>query len=394
MNNNILNTVIQDFINNNISIDVTTLLFKNYSFEGTTIKEIVEQIESKKRCKTKLPTWFNTPKIYYPNKLNIEQTSSELTAAYKSKIISGNSLIDLTGGLGVDCYYFSKSFQEGVHCELNTNLSEIAKHNFNILATENINCVNIDGLVYLKSLSKTFDWIYIDPSRRNDTKGKVFYLKDCIPNVPANLDALFKYTDQLLIKTSPMLDLKVGINELQHVYEIHVVAVNNEVKEVLYLLHKNSHEQIEVKTINLTASSKEQCFNFKLEDEQHTTAAIGEVSNYLYVPNAAILKAGAFKIVSAHFNVNKLHQNSHLYTSKTLVDFPGRSFKVLKIIPYQKRDLKPLLEKRQLNVATRNFPDTVAQLKKKFKFKDGGNDYVFFTTTSNNDKVVIFCEKL
>ena len=200
MNNNLLNTVIQKFISENISKDITSILLQNHHFEGASIKEIVEQIEAKKRCKLKLPTWYNNTNIYYPNKLNIEQTSSEVTAKYKSEIISGNSIIDLTGGFGVDCYYFSKVFKNVTHCELNKELSEIAKHNFQVLNAENVENVNTDGISYFLEKKKKYDWIYIDPSRRNDIKGKVFYLKDCLPNVPEHLDLLFNYSDNILIK--------------------------------------------------------------------------------------------------------------------------------------------------------------------------------------------------
>ncbi|MFK2820388.1 class I SAM-dependent methyltransferase [Flavobacteriaceae sp. LMIT009] len=392
MNKNILNTVIQEFISDNVSKDVTSFLLESHHFEGASIKEIVEQIEAKKRCKLKLPTWYNNTNIYYPNKLNIEQTSSEVTAKYKSEIISGNSIIDLTGGFGVDCYYFSKVFKNVTHCELNKELSEIAKHNFQVLNAENVENVNTDGISYFLEKKKKYDWIYIDPSRRNDIKGKVFYLKDCLPNVPEHLDLLFNYSDNILIKVSPMLDLSIGISELQHVKNIHIVAVNNEVKEVLFVLERDCSLGIEIKTVNFQ-KEKIQEFSFLQEKENEALVNFEEVQSYLYEPNAAILKSGAFKSVAQILKTDKLHQHSHLYTSESLLNFPGRSFIVEKVVPYNKRKIKSILEKQQINVSTRNFPESVIQLKKKFKFKDGGDDYVFFTTNHNNEKVVIFCKK-
>lgn len=392
MNNIILNTVIQKFIGENVSKDITSLLLQNHHFKGVSIKEVVEQIEAKKRCKLKLRTWYNTANIYYPNKLNIEQTSSETTAKYKSEIISGNSIIDLTGGFGVDCYYFSKAFKNVTHCELNQELSEIANHNFQVLNTENVDTVNADGISYLSEKKNHYDWIYIDPSRRNDIKGKVFYLKDCLPNVPEHLDQLFNYSDNILIKASPMLDLSIGISELQHVKNIHIVAVNNEVKEVLFILERDYSAGIEIKTVNFQKEEIQE-FIFTQEEESEALVNYKEVQSYLYEPNAAILKSGAFKSVAQTLKTDKLHQHSHLYTSESLINFPGRSFIVEKVVPYNKRKIKSILEKKQINASTRNFPESVAQLKKKLKFKDGGDDYVFFTTNHNNEKVVILCKK-
>ena len=392
MNNNILNTVIQKFISENISADITSILLQNHHFEEVSIKEVVEQIEAKKKCKLKLPTWYKTPNIYYSNKLNIEQTSSEITAKYKSEIISGNSIIDLTGGFGVDCYYFSQAFNNVTHCELNKELSEIANHNFQVLKVANIKAVSANGISYLNQQNVNYDWIFIDPSRRNDIKGKVFYLNDCLPNVPEHLDKFFNYTDNILVKTSPMLDISHGISELRYVKNIHIVAVNNEVKEVLFVLARDYSAGIEIKTVNFQ-KEKNQEFIFLHAEESAAIVNNEEVKNYLYEPNAAILKAGAFKSVAQSLRVSKLHQHSHLYTSDSMIDFPGRSFIVEKIIPYNKRKIKPLLEKQKINASTRNFPESVAQLKKKFKFRDGGDDYVFFTTNYKSEKVAIFCKK-
>ncbi|MBQ0769582.1 MAG: class I SAM-dependent methyltransferase, partial [Bizionia sp.] len=209
MNKLILNTANQEFIDKNINSDITSLLLKeakNTSFE---IKELIEQIEAKKRAEKKLPTWFSAKNIYYPNKLNIEQTSSEATALFKSNVLSGDSLIDLTGGFGVDCYYFSKRFKSVTHCEINSNLSDIVKHNFDVLSVYNIHCEQTNGIAYLKNNKAHYSAIYVDPSRRHDSKGKVFMLSDCLPNIPEYLPLLFERTETILIKTSPLLDLSI-----------------------------------------------------------------------------------------------------------------------------------------------------------------------------------------
>jgi tRNA/tmRNA/rRNA uracil-C5-methylase (TrmA/RlmC/RlmD family) len=210
LNTDILNSEIQEFISNNINTEVSSILLKGAHFSKVATKEIIEQIEAKVKCKKKLPTWFSSEKIYYPNKLNIEQTSSEITAEYKSKLFTGKSILDITGGFGVDCLYFSKHFEEVTHCELDEELSAIVAYNYTQLQVENIRTINSNGIDYLLSKKDKYDWIYIDPSRRHESKGKVFFLKYCLPNVPHHLETLFKYTTNIAIKTAPLLDLSIS----------------------------------------------------------------------------------------------------------------------------------------------------------------------------------------
>lgn len=392
MNKAILNTEIQSFINNNLDSNITSILLKGTSFSYLDIKEIIEQIEAKKKCKNKLATWFQTKNIYYPNKLNIEQTSSEVTAQYKSKLIKGNSLIDITGGFGVDCLYFSKHFKKIVYCELDKHLSDIVKHNYSQLGIFNIDTQNIDGIQFLKENNKPVDWIYADPSRRHDSKGKVFFLNDCLPNIPSQLDTIFNYTKNVMIKTSPLLDLTIGINELNYVKSIHIVAINNEVKEILWILEKDFLDEISVKTVNIF---KEEviAFDFLLNDEKKYSSEFSLPLTYLYEPNAAILKAGAFNTITQQFEVFKLHKNSHLYTSQKLIDFSGRRFKIEDVLPYNIKGLKKVGLKKA-NITTRNFPESVQQLRKKLNIKDGGEKYLFFTTDKDDSRIVIITSKV
>lgn len=391
MNKAILNTKIQEFINLNLNSNINALLLKGIAFSEVNTKTIIEQIEAKKRSENKLPTWFSAENIYYPNKLNIEQTSSETTAKYKSELIKGHSIIDLTGGFGVDCFYFSKQFKTITHCEINEILSELVEHNFNQLQVSNIETIKTDGIAYLKENPKTYDWIYIDPSRRHDSKGKVFFLKDCLPNVPEYLELLFKHSKSIMIKTSPLLDLSVGISELKHVKVIHVVAINNEVKELLWVLEAGFNDKIIIETINIKKEANDS-FKFNLEEEKLTEPKYSLPLTYLYEPNAAILKGGAFNTISNQLGIFKLHKHSHLYTSNEVIDFPGRSFKIENIIPYNKKALKKLAITKA-NITTRNLPETVQQLRKKFKISDGGNIYLFFTTDINNQKIVLITNK-
>jgi 16S rRNA G966 N2-methylase RsmD len=390
MNQLILHKEVQDFINKNLKTDITKLVLKGSPFVNVSIQELAEQITSKNKCKTKLPIWFDTKNIYYPNKLNIEQTSSEITANYKANLIKGNSIIDITGGFGVDCFAFSKTFYKVTHCEINTSLSKIVQHNLEQFKTKNITTIIGDGIEFLTNQNKIYDVIYIDPSRRDDLKKRVFLLTDCLPNLPENLTNLFNFSDTILVKTAPLLDINAAINELQFVKEIHVVALNNDVKEVLYLLEKGYLGTINYKTINFT-KTQNQLFNFNLKNEEANYLL---PKKYLYEPNSAILKAGAFQEISNSFNIDKLHKHSHLYTSDNLINFPGRIFKITQVLPYHLKKIKQLIANQKANITTRNFPETVAQIRKKTKLKDGGDTYLFFTTNINHEKIILVCEKI
>ncbi|WP_296145694.1 RsmD family RNA methyltransferase [uncultured Flavobacterium sp.] len=387
----VLNQAIQDFINSNLNKDISKIAFQKNPFPEVDFAVILNQITAKSKSEHKLPTWFSTEEIVYPSKISVEQTSSEKTALYKSELISGESLIDLTGGFGVDDFYFSKKFKSVVHCEMDYELSDIVNHNFQQLKAENIKCFAGDSFEILKNLNRKFDWIYIDPSRRSDAKGKVFLLKDCLPNVPELLENYFKYSENLLIKTAPILDISAGLIELSNVKTIHIVAVDNEVKELLWEISKNYSGEIEIKTANITKEKIEKA-NFFLQDALEVFYS--EPKKYLYEPNSAIMKSGAFDAVSSQFNLDKLHQNSHLYTSDTLIDFPGRIFEITENIKYGKSEMKQFLQNKKANITTRNFPESVENIRKKWKIADGGNLYCFFTTDLNTNKIVLLCTKI
>lgn len=392
MNTKLFSPEVQAFIQKNSKTDISALILKGSPFTDISIQELAQQIEGLQKAEKKLPLWFETENIFYPKKVNLEQTSSETTALYKTKIISGDSIIDLTGGFGIDCTYFSKKFKEVHHCEMNEELSDIVNYNCKTLNITNIETHKGDSLETIKKLNKKFDWVYIDPSRRNDAKGKVFLLNDCLPNVPENLELLFEYSNQVLIKNSPILDITSTINELKFVKEVHVVALSNEVKELLFILEKEYTGTIKIKTINILKEG-ENLFNFKYGSSEQANYVLPE--KYLYEPNAAIMKSGGFQEVSTQFNIGKLHQHTHLYTSNQLCEnFPGRIFKIDRILNYDKKKLSKILPDKKANITTRNFPETVAQIRKKTKIKDGGNSYLFFTTNLENRKNVLVCSKL
>lgn len=390
MDHSILTQVVQDFINQNISANITQLALQKNPFPETNWTLVLQQIAAKQKAITKLPSWFKTPNIYYPSKVSVEQTSSEKTARYKSDLITGKSLLDLSGGFGVDDYYFAKRFQNVTHCEIDNDLSKIVQHNFEQLGVSNIECISGNSEVILENLNTSFDWLYVDPSRRNETKGKVFMLKDCLPNVPEQLDFYFRFSSNIMIKTAPILDITAGLSELQNVKAIHIVALENEVKELLWMIEKDWSGNPKITAVNLT---KDKTATFTFEWNSVAIAEYSEPKTYLYEPNAAIMKSGGFDWISAQFKLKKLHPHSHLYTSERLMEFPGRVFTIDQVIPYNKTEMK-LLANQKANITVRNFPDTVENIRKKWKINDGGNCYSFFTTDVNNHKIVLLCSKL
>jgi len=370
-----------------------SVLLKESPFGLVSSKELAKQIEAQKRAKHKLPSWFKSNQILYPNKLNIEQCSSEVTAAYKASLVSGTSLLDATGGFGVDSFFFSKKITKVVHCEINEELSLIASHNFKVLGRTNIRILPKNGIQFLEHAKEHFDWIYLDPSRRNEHKGKVFQFSDCSPNVLDHLELLLLKSKFVLLKTSPLLDLSLGIEQLRFTTDIHIVAVNNEVKELLWVLHKNEDHKLRIHTINLNQNKEDEVFDFKWGEEGHSRLKPGAPQNYLYEPNAALLKSGAFKLVTQRYPVLKLHEHTHLYTSNDLISFPGRIFKIDSTHVYSKKNMKAL-RIGKANITTRNFPKTVAEIRKQFNIKDGGSRYIFMAKNHENALIVLICSKV
>ena len=326
----------------------------------------LQQVEGRERTADKLPTFSAIEDWWYPVRLSCEQCSSELTARYKAEIITPytlhhtpSTMVDLTGGYGVDSYFLSDSFASIDYVEQNAELCRIATHNF---AHKPISIHNTSAEEFLASAGQ-YDLIFLDPARRDSHGGKVFRLEDCTPNVVKLLPTLLAHGKRIMLKLSPMLDLTQAVTALSAVtWDIYVVAIKNEVKEVLLL----SGGSGKITAIDLT--QKDQAFVFTREEEQNCQMVNGKCENgkWLYEPNAAILKSGAYKLVAQRFGLHKLDVNTHLYGSDTLIEhFPGRVWKVV-----EKQDLK------QANVLCRNYPLTPEQLKKKLHLKDGGTAYV------------------
>ena len=338
----------------------------------------LQQVEGRERTAEKLPTFAAIEDWWYPVRLSCEQCSSELTARYKASLVSGETMVDLTGGYGVDTYFLSNSFSSIEYVEQNAELCRIAAHNF---ADKPIAIHHTSAEEFLASAGE-YDLIFIDPARRDSHGGKVFRLEDCTPNVVDLLPTLLAHGKRVMIKLSPMLDLTQAVTSLSQVsWDIYVVAIKNEVKELLLLSGGSGR----ITAIDL--AKKEQVFVFSKEEEQKAQSAIGhlslEIGHYLYEPNAAILKAGAYKLVAERFGLHKLDINTHLYASDTLVpDFPGRIWKIV-----EKQDLK------QANVLVRNYPLTPEQLKKKLHLRDGGTAYVIGCRVAGKP-TLLFAERM
>ncbi len=391
MNVDLLLPEVQHYIKQQTNQDVVKLAFAKNPFPKIVWTDIINQIAARSKAEHKLPTWFATDGILYPSKVSVEQTSSEKTANFKSKIISGNVLADLTGGFGIDSFFFSKHFQTVIHCEQDLELHSIVDYNFKVLNAFNIQCFGGDCTTFLDSNAMPIDWIYIDPSRRNDLKNRVFLLSDCEPNVVQLLPKYLSYSENILIKAAPILDITAAISELQFVSKVHIIALQNEVKEVLFQISKNYSGPILIQTSNLKAKLVER---FEFEFGSKLIAPLSVPQKYLYEPNAAIMKSGGFEDIALAYNIEKLHRHTHLYTSNSLhADFPGRIFEIKNVLNYNKNDMKKL-QNSTANVTIRNFPDKVEAIRKKWKISDGGNSYIFFTTNLNESKIALLCTKL
>lgn len=391
MKNYLEQKTVVEFIQNNWQQDIITTAFQ-LSKSDLPKEFILNQINGKQKAKQKLPIWFENECVLYSSKLSMEQASSELTASFKASLIEGNVLVDLTGGFGVDDFFFSNHFKQVYHCELNKELSDIVAHNVNVLKknNNNIQCINDDSLNFLKNIDNV-DVIYIDPARRNNCHQKVFRFEDCLPNIVNHFDYLISKTSQILVKASPMIDIIQGLRELKFVKKVFVISVKNECKEVLFLIEKGCVSDVEIECVELYKLPQK--FVFKLQDEQKKMIGYTDPQKYLYEPNTSILKAGSYKMITIQ-GVNKIAQHSHLYTSNELVeDFMGRIFEIKDVCAFSKKELIRKVGKKA-NITIRNFPYSVQEIRKKTGIKDGGEYYLFCTTNSIGKPIIIITKKV
>ena len=385
----------QAFIAAHLNDDMRKLSLQEKKYPGIDFRQAIVQIAGRQKIKDKIPSWYSRCELLLPSQLPLEQCSSESTARYKASLVKGDRLIDLTGGWGVDCAFMAEQFKQVLYFEQQPELCAIATHNFRQMGLSYIETRAVESTQGITTLPLA-DCIYIDPARRDTQGKKTVLLSDCTPDITNIADVLLEKTKVLLVKLSPMLDITQALKELPKTSEVHVVSVDNECKELLFLLCKNGEAERKIYGVNLKKDGTQEvfCFTEPEESEAHCTYT-DTVENYLYEPNTSLLKAGAFKVLAQRYRLKKLHRNSHIYTSVELQkDFPGRIFNCKSVFSPTKSNLKTYLSDiTKANITVRNFPATVAELRKKTKLKDGGEDYIFATTLSNNDSVFILCRK-
>lgn len=409
-----LNDATRLFIENHIRDDIRQLALKKTPTDVDKILAL-SQIEARQTLSKKVPSWASNPDLLFPRHLSLEQCSSELTAKYKKKIMKthcGASLqpdnhnphstfIDLTGGLGIDSYFLSENFQIAYYVENQKELCDLAENNFRVLGRK-IHIINTNAESFLEKYScdSCDSWcIFVDPARRDALNRKMVSLHDCSPDVVELQEKMLEVAEHILIKASPMLDISLICNELKNIKEIHVVSVKNECKEILILLERGFEGKINLFCVNLKQDERNPqdvfcCFD---EDEKNAVPLFADtIRKYLYEPNSALMKAGVFKLVSQYYKIDKLHINSHLYTSDNLIpDFPGRVFEVVGFAPFNKKIRKDLLQDvNEAAVATRNFPLSANDLRKNLGLKESDDNFVFGTTLTGEKRIVILCKRI
>lgn len=410
------------FIENHLHDDTRQLALKTLPADIDKTFAL-NQIEARQIISKKVPSWVSNNDLIFPKHLSLEQCSSELTAKYKTTIVEKiikthcnaslqpdtnclpTTFIDLTGGLGIDSYFLSENFQTAYYVENQKELCDLAENNFRVFGRK-IHIINTNAESFLEnhSCDSCNSWcdswcIFVDPARRDTLNRKMVSLHDCSPDVVELQRKMLEVAGHVLIKASPMLDISLVCNELKNIKEIHVVSVKNECKEILILLERGFEDKIKFVCVNLRQNEQDLHDEFCcLEDDERNAVPIfaDTIRNYLYEPNSSLMKAGVFRLISQHYKIDKLHINSHLYTSDNLIpDFPGRVFEVVGFAPFNKKLKKDLLkDTNEAAVATRNFPLSANDLRKSLDLKESDNTFVFGTTLMGEKKIVILCKRI
>ena len=383
-----------EFIKDHINDDPAELMLRAHKHPGLHMKEIVVQIASRQKAKEKLPEWFDNERIVFPPKQNLEQASSEITAKFKARFLEGKAFMDLTGGTGVDTFYIAQNFVSSVYVEPEGELCERAEHNFSVLEA-NIEIRNTTAEEVLDEDIGKVDWVFIDPSRRDELKNRVYALEDCVPNVLELEEQLLSAANNVLIKASPMLDIKKTLRQFKSCFKVQVVAVQNEVKELLLYFKDGFDGEAEIEAWNLSPTNNDELFSFKYSEDEALLFDIGEPQKYLYEPNVSLMKAGAYKLISGKYDVKKLHSNTHLYTSgKFVKEFPGKQLNIKEIFSPSKKEIKKRVRDGKVNVVVRNYPMGANDIKKKFKLHDGGEEFLVFCEIEGEGLKAIWCERV
>ena len=381
--------------------DVRALALQAGKYPGVDMPEAVVQIAGWQISRKKIPSWADVPGLFYPKHLSMEQCSSELTARYKASLAEGDSFADLTAGFGVDFSFIARRFRQADYVERQEELCRLAAHNFPLLGLGHVRIHCADALAYLEQMEPV-DCLFLDPARRDGHGGKTVAIADCEPDICALEPLLVEKGRTVMIKLSPMLDIASALRDLTCVRRIHVIAAGGECKELLLVLRRQPDEaereagEAIITCVQLTDDGLSQSLSFTYSEERAADCPMADsVGLYLYEPGASLLKAGAYRLLASRCGVRKLHPNSHLYTSEEKVDFPGRRFRVDAVSGFGKKESKTFLSAvEKANLTVRNFPSSVAELRKKLKLKEGGDVYIFATTLNDGRRVLIKCTKV
>lgn len=383
------------FLKDHWNDDPTMLLLQSVRFPEVDMAWVAQQIKGRRKAKEKIPSWYQNENIIYPPTISMEQCSSEHTARYKAALCKGYSLLDLTGGFGIDTAFMAANFVKVTYVERSNELASIAAYNFNLLGLSKIDVVSRDSVELLYAQDEV-DWLFIDPARRKENQQKAVLLEDCEPDVLKHQAQLLVKASNVLIKLSPLFDVVELSRLFPNAVAIHIVSVDNECKELLLHLDRESHTSTAIVCANILKGGELQQFSFLLCDEGLMSVPISsEVQSYLYEPNASIQKSGGIKNFASAFGLQMLHQNTRLYTSDNRIeDFQGRRFKVESVFGFSKQELKTNLSGiSKANITIRNFPLSMVDLRKKLGLQEGGDVYLFATTLSSGKKVLIRCCK-
>ena len=400
-----MNQATATFIRSNADGDVRQLALRGTKDPEVDLTFALDQIAGRQTARKKLPSWAAVEGIVYPPHLSMEQCSSEQTARYKAGVAGrGRRLVDLTGGFGVDFSFMAQGFAEAVYVERQPALCDIARQNFDVLGLRQAEVVCADSEDYLRQMAPV-DLIYIDPARRDSHGGRTYGISDCTPDVVALMPLLTAKARRVIIKLSPMLDWRKAVSDLgeQYVGEVHIVSVGNECKELLLETHPRPLPagrgvDTQISCVNILPDDHIQMFQLSVPCRSNYSPPLREgpgVGLFLHEPNASIMKAGCFAELSQHFGIAPIAMNSHLFVSADMVDdFPGRTFQIDDVTSLNKRELKEKIGGlTQANITVRNFPLTVAELRKRLKLSEGGSTYIFATTLANGEKVLLICHK-
>jgi len=384
----------KQFIIDHAEDDPAQLALQSARYTGIDITFAIRQIGARQRAKQKIPAFYENQDLLYPTSLAIEQSSSELTARHKASLVSGTRLIDLTGGFGVDFYFMARQFDESMYVERQSELCELAQINFKLLGLQHFTIVNTNTQDYIKIMPEA-DVIFVDPHRRSKEGKKAVLITDCEPDLTQLVPQLLKKSRVVLAKLSPMLDIHKAVRDLPATVQVDIVAVDNECKEIVLMMKTESVVSPALNSYNYLKNGTVQIFQREGLSDEPTALLTNQALNYLYEPNAAIMKSGAVNAIANTFQLLKFHQNTHLYTSDVVhADFPGRIFSIVESLPFSKTTMNSIKDNYpKANVSVRNFKMTAEEFKKKANIKDGGDCYIFCFNTLENKSLITICVK-